>query len=52
MSREVLDSTLAATDRDLAVEGWSLGVDEPLVCWARGERLNIVVQDDVGEDEL
>jgi hypothetical protein len=43
VGREELDSTLAATDRDLAVQGWSLGVDEPLVCGTGGERLNIVV---------
>jgi hypothetical protein len=38
-----LDGTLTATDRDLAVEGWPLGVDEPLVCGAGSERLDIVV---------
>ncbi len=40
---EELDSTLAATDGDLASEGWSLSVDKPLVCGAGGKRLDIVV---------
>ena len=46
------DVALAATDRDLGVEGGSLGVDKPLVCGAGGKRLDIVVEDNVGENEL
>jgi hypothetical protein len=43
VGRKELEGTLAATHRDLEVEGWSLGIDEPLVCGAGRERLNIVV---------
>jgi hypothetical protein len=35
--------TLATTDRDLGVERWALGVNEPFICGTGGERLDVVV---------
>ncbi len=43
---------LATADRDLCLEWWALAGDEPEVGGADRERLNIVIQSDIGEDEL
>lgn len=37
------DSTLATANRDLALEGWALCSDEPVVGWSGGERLDVIV---------
>lgn len=47
-----LDCTLAATDADSNLEWWTLTTNEPVVGWTGGDWLDIVVQCDVGEDEL
>jgi hypothetical protein len=51
-SRWKSDGTLATANGDLGVERWTLCVDEPEIGRAEGDRLDVVVEGDVCEDQF